>query len=519
MTPKILCQCGGLGIAALLATGCTPERGTAGIDGTGAPTPFAAYSYGRVADFGSIWVNGIRYDTSTAQFLINGTPGSQADLDIDDIVLVEGRLSGSGGIADRVVFDHVLVGPIESVDATSESLVALGQAVRISSETSFDSTIQGGIAGLGAGVSINVSGFRTADGAIAATRLGTQPPGVGELRTTGAVTSVASAAKRFNLNALVVDYGSALVQGVSGGAIARGDVVTVRGASLGADGALIAASVDVKRTSIQGNAGDRVDIEGYVTAFDTGNPLNFEVAGLAVTTTSATNFSGSLTLDSAIEVEGSLSATGAVIANEVRTGFVPTLGTYAVEARVFDPYSGPIVGAPVNLWVQTGTSGYSYWWAHHPLYTDDAGRFSAPHLPDSQVTIHAFKPSFVQPCAVILDVHENVSVDIEMMSESTLTSLDPPRPQAARDPTLTGTIFEMTDSGRQPIAGAGLWAAHELEIDYADTKSDLQGRYFFCNVPPRTSELWAYKSGFTTVTIWGIDTSQSTVLDIELKRE
>jgi hypothetical protein len=38
-------------------------------------------------------------------------------------------------------------------------------------------------------------------------------------------------------------------------------------------------------------------------------------------------------------------------------------------------------------------------------------------------------------------------------------------------------------------------------------------------MPPDTSALWVIKPGFKTVTIWDVDMSQSTVLDIELERE
>jgi hypothetical protein len=513
-------------LATVLVAGCSRESGTAGIDGTGVRTPVAAHAYGRVADFGSVWVNGVRYDTSRATFMINGQPGSQADLAIGDIVLVEGTLDASApagpGVADRVVFDHVLEGPITAIDAADGSLVALGQTVRIGASSSFDPAVQGALAGLAVGDVINVSGFRSADGAIAATRIGRQGP-AGGFKTTGAVTSAASEGKRFSINALVVDYSAAVLLGeVSGRAIARGDIVEVKGAALGAEGELIATSVELKEI-LSGNAGDRVDIEGYVTSFELGTP-DFQVAGLPVTTTDMTVFDGSLTLDAAIEVEGSLNASGVAVASEVRTGVVPTVGPHTVEGRVFDPYSGVVAGARVNLWVNTGRGGYSYWWAHHSLSTDEAGRFSAPNLPDSQITIHAIMPTqatmptFVQPCAVIVALRDSLAVDVEMASAETLNSLNPPRPQSAREPTLTGTIFEMTEAGKQPVVGAKLWAEHLLEVSFATTLSDLQGGYFLCDLPAKT-DLWVTKDGYENTVIWQIDTSQSTVLDIELKRE
>ena len=506
--------------AAIVAAGCDRESRTAGIDGTGVRSPVAAFSYGRVASFGSVWVNGVRYDTSGATFTINGGPGSLADLDVGDVVLVVGRFDPetSEGQADRVIFDHVLEGPIGAIDASEGLVIALEQTIKIEADTSFDATVgPARLAGLSVGDVINVSGFRNAGGAIVATRIGRQPLGTGPFKTTGAVTRVAEDDQRFNVSALVVDHsGAQLLGDVAHRAIANGDVVEVEG-MLGAAGELVAARVEFKSRGLFGNPGDRADVEGYITAFDVGSPLSFEVAGLAVAASSSTVFEGSLALDVPVEVKGSLDSSGVLIASDVRTGFVPRVGPHTIEGQVFDPYSGVVAGASINLWVQGAGAGYSYWWAHGPLHSDEAGRFSAPSLPEAQITILAFKDGFVQPCAVILDLRESVAVNVEMAAESTLSAPNPPQPQSAQAPTLTGIVYETTDVGRQPVEGARLWAEHLLEVGAATSVTDPDGAYFLCNLPQRLA-LWVTKPGFSDTVIWQVDTSQSSVLDIEMKR-
>jgi hypothetical protein len=513
---------GAFTLAAIAAAGCDRGGGTAGIDGSGVQAPVAAVAFGRVTEFGSVWVNGIRYDTSRATFTIDGETGSQADLDVGDIVFVSGRVDAaraSNGVADRIVFEHAVKGPTSAIDASSGSLVALGQTIRTGPDTLFgDSVSQGGLAGLKVGDAVEVAGFRNARGEIQATRIDVQAAGVPELMVTGVVANIDLASKRFAINGLVVDYGSA--EDRSGGAgIANGDVVIVKGASLGGSGELVATDLSLRDMS--GRAGDRADIEGYITTFDAENPLRFEVEGLPVAATTGT-LRGGLGLDVRIEVEGSLNSNGVVVASEVRTGLPPTVGPYTIEGQVFDAYAGPIADAALNLWVERdGGGGYSYWWAHGPLISDQSGRFRAPDLPAARIAIWAFKTGFVQPCAVtVADLHSDLTLNVEMTSESTLNALDPPRPQSAREPWVTGMIFENTPTGRQPVVGADLFAdLHGMGgTGVATTRSDQRGSYFLCNLPADTF-LSVAMPGFLDTMVGPIDVSQSTTRDIELRRQ
>ena len=282
MTTRIKNSSSGLLIAAAaLLAGCDGGVGTAGIDGTGAPIPnpivpdpsppkapavSSVIAYGAVTAFGSVWVNGVRYDTSQATFTINGSLGNQSDLEIGDVVLVVGTLDpdAATGVARQVVFDSLVEGPISAIDAEANSFVALGQTVEITPTTSFDDAIpQQALAGLSIGDVVEVSGFRAANGEIKATRVAFKEFGRREFETTGVVANHDGVARRFNVNALVVDYSVAMLEAFPSGAIADGDVVEVRGSSLRADGAFVATSVELN-PAVSGNAGDRVEMEGYI---------------------------------------------------------------------------------------------------------------------------------------------------------------------------------------------------------------------------------------------------------------
>lgn len=175
---------------------------TAGIDRTGSPVPGVA-ALGTVTAFGSVVVNGVRYDTSSARFTVDDSPGSQSDLGIGDVVLVRGTVDASGltGVATSVVADDRVQGPIASIDSAAGVVVVLGQTVRVGADTTFDDRIQPrSLAGLRVGDVVEVAGLVESDGAIRATRLEPKLAG-SELELTGLVSSHNAATRRFNVNA------------------------------------------------------------------------------------------------------------------------------------------------------------------------------------------------------------------------------------------------------------------------------------------------------------------------------
>lgn len=144
-----------------------PPPDTSGIDRGGV-------SQGVITGFGSIFVNGTRFDTSAALFTVDDSPGAESDLAVGKVVTVIGSIDDDGlnGTATEVIFDDQVEGPIDSVDAATATLVVLGQTVRVDSETVFDdSIVPNGIEGLSAGEVVEVSGFNDADGTIVATHI------------------------------------------------------------------------------------------------------------------------------------------------------------------------------------------------------------------------------------------------------------------------------------------------------------------------------------------------------------
>lgn len=314
MTIAALSGCGGGSSGATAPPPPPPPPPTGGIGRNGV-------AIGPVSTFGSVVVNGVRYDTSTATFTINDAPGTQDDLRVGDVVIIQGIIDDNGttGTANQVLFDDLVKGPVESIDVPGSSLVVLGQVVRVSPETSFDDSFSpASLDGVSVGQLVEVSGQFNANGDIVATRIEPKPAGT-QFEVHGTVSGLDSPNSLFNLGNLIIDYSNATLDNFPGGVISDGDFVEAKGASLGGSGELLATEVELEGLLPGANDGDRIEIEGFITRFV--SPQDFDVAGVPTTTTANTVFEGGdandLGLNIKLEAEGDLDASGTLVATKI----------------------------------------------------------------------------------------------------------------------------------------------------------------------------------------------------------
>ncbi len=277
---------------------------------------------GTVSNFGSIFVNGVEYETTSTVFTINGVAGGmQSDLSVGDVVTVKGTIDDNGttGTADTVMFDDLVKGPVDSVNIPGNSLVVMGQNVFATLDTSFDDSFSpASLEGVSVGQIVEVSGQFTDVGDIVATRIEPKPAGT-QFEVHGTVTSLDNTNMLFSLRGLVVDFSSATIQDFPGGQITDGDFVEAKGMSIDGAGQLSADFVELKSRVPGTEDGDRVEIEGFITRFV--SATDFDVDGMPVTTNGATVFTGGvagdLGLNVKVEVEGDVDAAGLLTAEKV----------------------------------------------------------------------------------------------------------------------------------------------------------------------------------------------------------
>ena len=311
----VLIGCGGSGGS---STGGT----TAGIDGTGSPSPIAVVSAGTVTGFGSVIVNGVRFETASASFTIDGQPGTQSELAVGDFVIVKGELDdndSSQGTAQSITFDDVVEGPIAAVDSLTSTLTVLGQTVHVTPDTSFDDSIQPqSLAGFAVNDVVEISGLVASDGSVTATRIEPKLNAV-EFELTGLVVNHNGVDMTFNINSQIIDYSSAMLMDFDNGMIDDGDLVEVRASTvLGGNGELLVTRVEFKGEAISGDNGDLAELEGFITRFN--GITDFDVAGFPVTTSGNPLIEGGIVadlgLDIKVEVEGSLEG-GVLVATKI----------------------------------------------------------------------------------------------------------------------------------------------------------------------------------------------------------
>ncbi len=276
---------------------------------------------GPISTFGSVVVNGVRYDTNTATFTINDAVGVEGDLQVGDVVVVVGTRDANGttGTASEVIFEDAVTGPVESIDTVGSTLVVLGQNVRVTPDTSFDDGFSpASLEGVSVGQIVEVGGPFDANGDIAATRIEPKPAGT-QFEVHGNVASLDTMTQQFTLGSLVVDYSGATLDNFPGGLINNDDYVEAKGMMLGAAGELIATSVELESPFAGADEDDFAEIEGFITRFV--DATDFDVAGIPVTTNGQTTFEGGtaadLGLNVKVEVDGIVDANGVVVADEV----------------------------------------------------------------------------------------------------------------------------------------------------------------------------------------------------------
>lgn len=356
----------------LLLSGCSDSGGGGGGGGgggsTGNPpststTTAGLVSAGPITRFGSIGVGEREFETTQAEIRLGDRLVREDELRVGMQVVVDG-LQDSTGIsrARRVLFRKSVEGLIESIDAATNTLVVLGQSVRVDGLTVLEDQEQPGsilFSALMPDEFVDVSGVADANGVIVATRLERKTGFVANvtvLEVRGVISRFDGNARTFMLGTLVVNFGSASVTGTLG----NGTFVAVRGTQAVRHDPLSATRVAVEDPAFAGvgAVGTEVELEGLVTSVTSSSM--FSVQGRRVSIQTQTRFENGtmamLTLNARLQVQGQLDTTGIVVARRVvfrfrNGGNVRLIAD--VEAIATTGETATLLGIPVRLTAQT----------------------------------------------------------------------------------------------------------------------------------------------------------------------
>jgi hypothetical protein len=346
--------------AAVLAVGLAACGG-----GSGSPmsppatgqTNAARVSVGSITGFGSVHVNGVTFETTSAAINVNGQPGMQSDLKVGEIVEIKGHHDGATGqdVAEDIEFRHNVQGPVAAIDTTNQTLTVLCQNVVVSADTAFgDGITPASLAGLKVTDIVEVSGMVAADGGIQATRIEKKPAGAA-FEVTGKAAATSTTAKTLAINGLTVDFSGATLTDFPSTGPKDGDLVEARATTAPTACKLAATRLELLTgKELNGEGNEETEVEGLITRF--ASATDFDVAGRKVTTSPSTVFVGGASTDLAlnvrVEAEGKVNASGVLEAARVRIQLKSASLVHIVgPADKVDPTAGTVtvLGITISL--------------------------------------------------------------------------------------------------------------------------------------------------------------------------
>ena len=313
---------------------------------------------GVITGFGSVYVNGCKYETDSSSIDADDVAASgnagQANLDIGMMVTVTGSTSTAAdgsctGTADKIIYDNDVQGPIaagslqETIDPatgtrSSVSVTILGQDVIMNLDTVFktesdfesDSGTAYGLDDVAEGDVLEVSGMMDDTGAIIATRVELQDQDDGDesddYELKGMVANLDTTAMTFEVNGMPVSYDDTTkFDDMTGADLVDGLYVEVKG-DLSTDGTtLMAYKIEAEDNGMEKGESYDSELEGVVSNYDP-DSMTFTLQGITVDASSP-NLElkpSSLVLGDGlrVEVEGELvvaeDGTTTLVADEIK---------------------------------------------------------------------------------------------------------------------------------------------------------------------------------------------------------
>ncbi|MCU7930863.1 MAG: hypothetical protein KZQ90_08685 [Candidatus Thiodiazotropha sp. (ex Codakia rugifera)] len=282
--------------------------------------PTAVASIGPMSWLSKMIVNEVVYDTSAAGVTINGETGVLDDLLIGYVVTVNGTLDAAWetGSADLISFNANVVGPIESIDPIGRHLLIMGQSVRIDTDTRYVPPLDSNsLSSLMAGTAVQISGLPDANGEIVVTHMKVSAEQQ-HFQVIGTVSEINFGELIFKINELTVDYSSAVVLDLPGGAPSNAMEVLARG-TLSPNGVFQVSELTTNVKPSEFATDSRIEITGYITRYNSDS--DFFINGLRVTTDLRTIFyygmHNDLTLGARVQVNGRWNGSGKLRAQEI----------------------------------------------------------------------------------------------------------------------------------------------------------------------------------------------------------
>lgn len=217
--------------------------------------------------------------TAATSYSIDGRAASWSDVRAGDVATLLQSFGATEPLrCHQLTINRMVRGAVESIDAARGRLTVLGQAIAIAPGThvleSDGARSIDALTTLIVGDLVEASGYRTADGTIAATRVDRASSGAPR-QVVGVLVTVDPSARRASVGALTIDYSSATPSGFPSSGPAAGQRVVVRGTQ-GSAGTLLASSFEYDSPQLRGTENGPAHIFGPITGFRAANDFDVE---------------------------------------------------------------------------------------------------------------------------------------------------------------------------------------------------------------------------------------------------
>ncbi|GAB3649820.1 DUF5666 domain-containing protein [Ramlibacter alkalitolerans] len=282
--------------------------GVAGVDtgGTG------SFSIGSIVGFGSIIVNGVRFEDNAARVADDaGGVLSANDLRLGMVVRVQaGTITpGSGDVlpsatATSIIVESEIKGRVESKTGT-DTLVVFGQTVKVNAATVFENVT---FATIAVGNILEVSGFADAAGVITATRI-EREGAANEFKVRGVIANLDAVNRTFQIGSATFIFAGSGVR-LPATPLQNGQFVRVRTTTLqNAAGQWVVTRIDL-RDAVEDRG--EAEVEGILVQ----NGTALQVNGITIDTSRLA--AGSVpAVGQKVEVEGQL-VNGVLVASKIK---------------------------------------------------------------------------------------------------------------------------------------------------------------------------------------------------------
>ncbi len=238
-------------------------------------------SQGVISNFGSVYVNGVRYSTDdVAVETDDSNDASEDDLKVGMLISVKGRQTYDRSIssASNIIHYSKVEGPLDAISLADNQLTVFGQVYLLNSQTRFENT---SLVSLQVGDVVEINAIQNGDDSWLATYVeleNTQD----SFKLKGELSSLDQTEQTFAIGSVVVDYSQAEVES----ALSNGLFVKIESNQVTVDGVLLADKVEMDDSNDDGDS-KLIELDGVIAeVFENG----FSLGGRLVNWNQSTNF-------------------------------------------------------------------------------------------------------------------------------------------------------------------------------------------------------------------------------------